>query len=309
MTGGSGFVAKLFHPPAFTTSTNYLLSGAIIGTSGSWSNLGNTKEKAFDGSLSTFFDAPTASAAWVGLDLGSGNQKILTTIRYYPRPNWSPRMVGGMFQGANAPDFSDAVTVYTIGYTPPEGSFTTVTIANSTVYRYLRYISPANGWCNVAEIQFYGAPMPSPPTGLAATTNSNQITLSWNASPNATGYNLRRAFNSGGPYMIIATNLANTTYTDTGLENGVTCYYVVSALAVGLESAFSAEINAAPGAPLPPLLTLTWNGTNLTLNWQGGGLLLEATNPSGPWTTNLGASSPLIVAPIQPQKFYRVRSQ
>src|SRR5436190_3844463 len=34
------------------------LSGTIIGTAGSWNNGGNTKEKAMDGNLSTFFDGP-----------------------------------------------------------------------------------------------------------------------------------------------------------------------------------------------------------------------------------------------------------
>ncbi|MDB6113040.1 MAG: hypothetical protein JWR69_4790, partial [Pedosphaera sp.] len=155
-TGGSGFVARLFQEPAFTISPNQLLTGTIIGTSGSFGGGGNTKEKAFDGSLATFFDAPTTSGAWVGLDLGAGNQKAVTTLRYCPRANWSPRMFVGLFQGANAADFSDAVVFHVVGYTPPEGMFTTTALTNRAAFRYLRYYSPANGSCNVSEIQFYG---------------------------------------------------------------------------------------------------------------------------------------------------------
>jgi hypothetical protein len=50
---------------------------------------------------------------------------------------------------------------------------------------------------------------------------------------------------------------------------------------------------------VPPNLQLTWSS----------GLLLEATNLSGPWTTNVGASSPFTILPTEPQKFYRVLVQ
>jgi len=177
-TGGSGFVARLFQEPPFTLSTNQLLTGTIIGTTGSFGGGGNTREKAFDGSLTTFFDAPTTSGAWAGLDLGAGNQKAVTTLRYCPRNNWSTRMFVGLFQGANAADFSDAVLLHIVGYTPPEAMFTTVTLTNRAVFRYLRYLGPANGSCNVAEIQFYG--VSTAPTNLTATvTATNTLTLSW----------------------------------------------------------------------------------------------------------------------------------
>ncbi|HTV60992.1 MAG TPA: NPCBM/NEW2 domain-containing protein, partial [Verrucomicrobiae bacterium] len=56
-------------------------------------------------------------------------------------------------------------------------------------------------------------------------------------------------------------------------------------------------------------LTNSWNGTSLTLSWPGNGLLLEATNVAGPWTTNLGAASPLIIMPAETSKFYRIQIQ
>ncbi len=179
--GGSGLVARLFQEPPFTLSANQLLTGAVIGTAGSFGGGGNTREKAFDGSLSTFFDAPTTSGAWTGLDLGAGNPKAVTTLRYCPRNNWSARMFVGLFQGANAADFSDAVLLHIVGYTPPEGMFTTITLTNRAVFRYLRYVGPANGSCNVAEIQFYG--VSTTPTNLNVTvTATNTLALSWPAT-------------------------------------------------------------------------------------------------------------------------------
>lgn len=177
-TGGSGFVARLFQVPPFTVSTNQLLSGAIIGTGGSFANAGNTRDKVFDGNLATFFDAPTTSGAWVGRDLGAANQKAVTTLRYCPRANWSTRMFTGLFQGANIADFSDAVTLHVVGYTPPEGMFTTITLSNRTVYRYLRYVSPTNGSCNVAELQFYGVSTTRTNLSLRITP-TNTVAASW----------------------------------------------------------------------------------------------------------------------------------
>lgn len=177
-TGASGFVARIFQEPPFTVSPGQLLSGTTIGTSGSFGNGGNTREKVFDGSLATFFDAPATSGAWVGLDLGAANQKAVTFLRYCPRANWSARMLAGLFQGANAADFSDAAALHFVGYVPPEGMFTTVTLTNRTVYRYLRYLGPANGSCNVAEIQFYGV-LTTRTNLVAQITPTNTLAVSW----------------------------------------------------------------------------------------------------------------------------------
>jgi hypothetical protein len=168
------------------------LNGGVIGTTGSFGGGGNTKEKAFDGNLATFFDAPTVSGAWVGLDLGASNRMAVSTIRFCPRANWSPRMVSGVFEGANQADFSDAVNLYTVGYAPPEGVFTTIALKNRSVFRYLRYVSPPDGSCNVSEIQFYG--ISTVPTNLAGQiTGSNTLTLFW--PPENAGWRLRMQTN------------------------------------------------------------------------------------------------------------------
>ena len=55
-------------------------------------NGGNTIAKALDGSLSTYFDAPAASAsgAWVGLDLGSARN--VWQVKFAPRGGWAARL-------------------------------------------------------------------------------------------------------------------------------------------------------------------------------------------------------------------------
>jgi hypothetical protein len=57
------------------------------------------------------------------------------------------------------------------------------------------------------------------------------------------------------------------------------------------------------------VLTNSWNGTSLNLTWPGNGMLLQATNVTGPWTTNTGATSPFVVIPAGPSMFYRIQGQ
>jgi hypothetical protein len=130
------------------------LTGTIIGTAGSFNNADNTIAKVFDGSLTTFFDGPTANGCWAGLDLGG--RYVVSQVKYCPRSTNPARMTGGVFQGANTADFSDAVTLLTVSTQPTTGSLTARGVPGTTAYRYVRYLSPNGGWGNVAEVEFYG---------------------------------------------------------------------------------------------------------------------------------------------------------
>lgn len=85
------------------------------------------------------------------------------------------------------------------------------------------------------------------------------IEICWDAVPGADGYRLYRAANSGGPYELVTDQLiTDTCYLDTGLEDGVTYFYIVRAVdALGNESPDSAEGTAVPAdliAPEAPVL-------------------------------------------------------
>ena len=61
------------------------------------------------------------------------------------------------------------------------------------------------------------------------------------------------------------------------------------------------------GTPVSVTLGFSFNGSSLTLTWSQG-ILLEANDVTGPWTTNLTASPPsFIVTPTAPRKFYRIQ--
>lgn len=93
-----------------------------------------------------------------------------------------------------------------------------------------------------------GGSLPSAASGLAATAGNGQVSLTWNAGAGATSYYVKRATISGGPYSQVAAP-TSTNYTDTGLTNGTTYYYVVASVNSTGESDNSNEASAKPTAP------------------------------------------------------------
>lgn len=171
---------------AFATPGVQNLTGTIIGTPGSWNNLGNTISNVFDGNLSTFFDGPDVTGDWVGLDFGAGVSNVIAQISYCPRAGFASRMNGGTFQGANSSNFSGATTLFTISAVPTQGVLTSQTITNTSAFRYVRYVGPANGSCNVAELQFLGWNPAVPAVSTTSPTlgwqlNGSQLQFVWPA--------------------------------------------------------------------------------------------------------------------------------
>lgn len=149
------------------------LSGTVIGTDGSWGGSGNTRDKAFDNNVFTYFDAPE-DIAWAGLDLGAAYK--VTGIRFVPRQGLTYRMMNGKFQGSNTADFSSGVIdLYTVT-ADPAFDWNCVTITNTSTFKYLRYICAVGGVGNVGEIEFYGTPANVAPT-VSITSPANNATF------------------------------------------------------------------------------------------------------------------------------------
>jgi beta-glucanase (GH16 family) len=95
-------------------------------------------------------------------------------------------------------------------------------------------------------------PSPTAPTGLGATPGDAQVALIWNTVAGATGYNVKRATSGVGPFNAVTNGVTGVAYTDTGLTNGTTYYYVVSTVKGGCESTNSVAVSTTPVSQLTP---------------------------------------------------------
>jgi YVTN family beta-propeller protein len=105
----------------------------------------------------------------------------------------------------------------------------------------------ASPW-SVTAVFVVDVQAPVAPTDLIAQAGDTTVTLHWNANPepNVVAYELSRAVTSGGPYAVVGST-TGTSFSDTGLQNGTTYYYVVRALDSFTQSAFSSEVSTTPG--------------------------------------------------------------
>jgi fibronectin type 3 domain-containing protein len=153
---------------------------------------------------------------------------------------------------------------YTQVSAPASASFTDTALTNGTKYFYV--VSALNSAGESADSgQANATPtapvtVPGIPGGVKIAAGSAQVALSWTASSGATGYHVKRATVSGGPYPQVAAPTA-TGDTDTGLTNGTTYFYVVSAVNSAGESANSAQVSATPVAAALPDVTITIDPT------------------------------------------------
>jgi len=140
-----------------------------------------------------------------------------------------------------------------------------------TVYRHLwsAYDIPLTIGENVIEITASGASyapgtasititrLLSPIQTLKAVSGKQQVTLSWDPMPEATSYNVywSTSRDVGTTNGTLIANVANP-YIHTGLLDNTTYYYVVTAVANGLESEESDVVWSTPGWQLQSVVVL-----------------------------------------------------
>lgn len=127
----------------------------------------------------------------------------------------------------------------------------------------LFYIGECPGFTNGSEyftgdlddILIYNTPITPKSSNLKAIGGDSKVDLTWNAVTDATSYAVKRSTTAGGPYTTIATNITETSYTDTDVTSGTTYYYIVSATINGTEISDSNEASATPEASQTPPTT------------------------------------------------------
>lgn len=123
--------------------------------------------------------------------------------------------------------------------------------------------------------------IPPAPAGLTATPGVTQVKLAWTAAPGATSYNIYRGATAGGQATAAIASVSGTSYTNTGLTNGVEYFYKVRGVSVLGVGAPSNEASAKPTAAPPPKPT-----TAPTLSGTAGDKLVSLN-----WTAATGATS------------------
>lgn len=144
------------------TVKNGSLDGKIIGTKWSVdydndnakSDRINAKGNVFDGDFNTYFASYDRSGTWVGLDLGE--KYVINKIGYAPRVSYQNRVRLAVIEGANKADFSDAIPIYVIKEAGVEKQMNYAEVNCSRGFRYVRYVTPNDVRCNLAELAFYG---------------------------------------------------------------------------------------------------------------------------------------------------------
>ena len=243
--------------PGTLNRTGWVASSS---TSGS-----DSPANALDGNLNTRWStgASQANGQWFQVDMGSANVFSKIVLNTVNSPSDYPRGYQ-VFVSNDGINWGSSVTTGT-----GSSAITTITFATQTA-RYIRITqtgsAPGNYW-SIHEFNVFGT-SPFAPTGLVATAvASSQVNLSWTSSASATGYNLKRATVSGGTYTTIVMNLAGLAYTDTGLPNGMTYYYVVTATNAFGESPNSIEVNAHPVSTTSLPLNFVMSGGQIQLSW------------------------------------------
>jgi hypothetical protein len=101
---------------------------------------------------------------------------------------------------------------------------------------------------------------PSAISGLSGNRGGN---LSWNSVPGATSYNIRYSLINGGPYQIVAGTATQPSYAVTGLTNGITYYFAVTAVVNGVEGPASEQVEIWPFDTTQTVVAVGQSGDNV----------------------------------------------
>src|SRR5450631_3423812 len=201
--------------------------------------------------------AATVASAPLTLTASSGNATAGLSWSVPASNGGSPITGYNLYRGTTAGGESATAVATNVKAT----SFTDTGLTNATTYYYKVAAvnavgtSPSSGEASATP----QATAPSAPLTLVASGGNATAGLSWsvpasNGGSPITGYNLYRGTTAGGESTTaVATNVALTSFSDTGLTNGATYYYKVAAVnAVGTspqsnEASATAQVASTAG--------------------------------------------------------------
>jgi glycosidase len=240
-----------------------------------WTDLGGTPDTALYGHYQQLASLRKQNGALTGGDFRVLLADDATEVVAYGRKTSSQAAVVIVNRGDAAqsgqipvagylPDGTTLTSAYAVGV----GGASTITVTNGRLNGSIGPKSAVILLTGEVDLQ-----PPAAPTGLQATEGNAQVGLSWNAVTGAAGYNVYRSVVSGGGRIKVnASLLTGTSFTDTGLQNGRSYYYAVTAVdGIGNESALSNEVEGLPRLAIgwanlqwPPTMNHTISVSNRT---------------------------------------------
>jgi subtilisin family serine protease/fibronectin type 3 domain-containing protein len=171
-------------------------------------------------------------------------------------------------------------------------------VVNGTTYYYEVAATNGVGETRSSEVSAKPAGVPGAPTLAVPSTGNATVNLSWSGpasdggSP-LTAYRVYRGTSSGGETLLTTLGPSTTSFSDTGLTNGTTYFYAVSAVnAIGEtpSNERSAKPTGPPSAPQTPSAAVV--SGQIALGWaapaNSGGVgtitkyrIYRATSPGG----------------------------
>jgi fibronectin type 3 domain-containing protein len=271
-------------PVATVTGTSFTDTGLTNGTTYYYKvaavNAAGTSPQSGEASATPTAVQATAPSAPQSLTASAGSLTVRLSWSA-PSSNGGSPVTGYNVYRGTSPGGEGSTPVATNVTTT---SFTDTGRTNGTTYYYTVAAvnavgtSPQSGEASATP----QATVPSAPTGLVASAGNASVVLSWTV-PNSdggspiTGYNVYRGTAPGGEGGTpVATNVASSSFTDTGLANGTTYYYKVAAVNAAGTSPQSGEASATP----QPAATAPSAPQSLTAVGSNGAVQLSWTAPA-----------------------------
>ena len=254
------------------TTTTYTDSSVTSGIAYSYYvNAVNTDNQGLNSNTVSLFATGSVLPAPFGLVAGPSGASAIYIQWNFVAGASSYNVYRGTTAGGEAA--TPIATGVTYGQNNGFGNFTDST-ANVNGQTYYYRVTAVNGTgesakSTEASATVGGSPLSAP--SLTAVAGTGQVVLTWSAVPGATTYTLYR--NAAGTGFITYKTGLGTTYTDTGVTNGLTYQYYVAAVNVhdqgyGSNTA-TVTLNSTSQLPAPTGLYIQVNGaSNAYVVWN-----------------------------------------
>jgi rhamnogalacturonan endolyase len=257
---------------ASNTLSTIVLNNTNTGTS-------YTDTALTDGSIYSYFVTATSAGGT------SGNSSSAVGVPLPAPPADAPGLLTGKFMQTTNVVLNWSAVSGAVGYiirasTNSSGPF--AYLDNITELTYTNAgLSPGTYYYEVAAVNAAGVSanatltviaIPSAPVSLSAIPGDTQVTLIWTAVSGAASYYLYSGTVSNDVTTPVVSAYSGTSYTNTGLTDGTTYYYVVTATNAGGLGPNSPEASATPSATVAPPRNLIWKGDGSANLWNVDGV-------------------------------------